>query len=53
MLEVIKVIATAALVSQGTDVWLKVINEKTVTDKEVGGLILATVAVVILSNDNN
>lgn len=50
MLEIIKTIATAILVSQGTDVGLKVINNKTVTDKEVGGLILATLAVAILND---
>ena len=50
MLEIIKTIATAILISQGTDVGLKVINKKTVTDKEVGGLILATIAVAILNN---
>ncbi len=52
MLEIIKAIATATLVSQGTDISLKVINEKTVTDKEVGGLFLAIAAVVILNSGN-
>lgn len=51
MLEIIKAIASATLISQGTDISLKVINKKTVTDKEVGGLFLAIVAVVILNSD--
>jgi hypothetical protein len=51
MLEIIKAVANAMLVSQGTNVGLKVINQKAVTDKEVSGLIIAILAVAILNSD--
>ncbi len=52
MLEIIKAIATTAAISQGTAVSLKIINQKNVTDKELGGLIIAFIAVAILNSDN-
>lgn len=53
MLELIKAIANATLVSQGTDVCLKVINQKKVSNKEIDGLILALIAVAVLNNGNS
>ena len=52
MLEIFKTIAAATVVSQGTDVSLKFINGKTVTDQEVGGLIAAIAVFAFLNNDN-
>ena len=54
MLELIKAIANATLVSQGTDVCVKFINQKKVSNKEIDGLILALIAVALLnSSDSN
>lgn len=52
MLEIMKLVVNAMLINQGTNVGLKVINQKTVTDEEVGGLIIAVLAVAILDSNS-